>query len=60
MNGRTYHDYDYTLAGSGPDGTGALISTAEMDAATAYAQNEGTAHLNVEPALGHLMTALPF
>lgn len=45
MNGRTYHDYDYTLAGSGPDGTGALISTAEMDAATAYAQNEGTAFL---------------
>ena len=45
LNGRTYHDYDYTLAGSGPDGTGALISTAEMEAATAYAQNTGTAFL---------------
>ena len=41
LNGRTYHDYDYTLAGSGPDGTGALASTAQIDAATAYAQNTG-------------------
>ena len=45
LNGRTYHDYDYTLAGSGPDGTGALISTAAMDAGTAYAQNTGTSFL---------------
>ena len=45
LNGRTYHDYDYTLAGSGPDGTGALISTAAMDAGVAYAQNTGTSFL---------------
>ena len=45
LNGRTYHDYDYTLAGSGPDGTGALISSVAMDAATAYAQNTGTSFL---------------
>ena len=30
LNGRTYHDYDYTLAGSGPDGAGALINTASI------------------------------
>ena len=45
LNGRTYHDYDYTLAGSGPDGTGALTSTAQIDAATAYAQNTGMSFL---------------
>ena len=45
LNGRTYHDYDYTLAGSGSDGTGALISSVAMDAATAYAQNTGTSFL---------------
>lgn len=45
LNGRTYHDYDYTLAGSGPDGTGALVSSVAMDAATAYAQNTGTSFL---------------
>ena len=45
LNGRTYHDYDYTLAGSGPDGTGALISSAAMDAGTAYAQNTGASFL---------------
>lgn len=45
LNGRTYHDYDYTLAGSGPDGTGALISSAAMDASTAYAKNTGTSFL---------------
>ena len=45
LNGRTYHDYYYTLAGSGPDGTGALTSTAVMDAATAY----GAAN-NINPA----------
>ncbi len=39
LNGRTYHDYDYTLAGSGPDGTGALTSTAELTASAAYANN---------------------
>ena len=45
INGRTYHDYDYTIAGTGPDGTGALISSAELDAATAYAQNTSAAFL---------------
>ncbi len=45
LNGRTYHDYDYTLAGSGPDGTGALISTAALNADVAYAQNTGTSFL---------------
>ncbi len=45
INGRTYHDYDYTIAGTGTDGTGALISSAELDAATAYAQNTGAAFL---------------
>ena len=30
LNGRTYHDYHYTLSGSGPDGTGALINTVSM------------------------------
>ena len=39
LNGRTYHDYDYTLAGSGPDGTGALTSTAELTASAAYTKN---------------------
>ena len=45
LNGRTYHDYSYTLSGTGSDGRGALISTAEIDAATAYAQNTGMAFL---------------
>ena len=45
LNGCTYHDYDYTLAGSGPDGTGALISTAALNADVAYAQNTGTSFL---------------
>ncbi len=45
LNGRIYHDYDYTLSGSGPDGSGALISTADIDAATAYAQNTGMSFL---------------
>ncbi len=45
LNGRIYHDYDYTLSGAGPDGSGALISTADIDAATAYAQNTGMSFL---------------
>lgn len=45
LNGRIYHDYDYTLSGAGPDGRGALISTADIDAATAYAQNTGMSFL---------------
>ena len=45
LNGRIYHDYDYTLSGSGSDGSGALISTADIDAATAYAQNTGMSFL---------------
>ncbi|MBQ9431039.1 MAG: hypothetical protein IJU44_05760 [Kiritimatiellae bacterium] len=45
LNGRTYHDYDYTISGTGPDDTGALISTAEINVATAYAQNTGTSFL---------------
>lgn len=45
INGRTYHDYDYTIAGTGPDGTGALVSGAELDAAAAYAKNTGQAFL---------------
>lgn len=45
LNGRIYHDYDYTLSGSGPDGRGALISTADIDAATAYARNTGMSFL---------------
>ncbi len=45
LNGRIYHDYDYTISGTGPDDTGALISTAKIDAATAYAQNTGTSFL---------------
>ena len=36
INGCKYWDYDYTLAGSGPDGTGALTSTAVLEAKTAY------------------------
>ena len=40
--GRNYWYYDYTLAGSGPDGTGALTSTAELDAKTAYTPSEST------------------
>ena len=40
--GRNYWDYDYTLAGSGPDGTGALTSTATLDAKTAYTPSEST------------------
>ena len=39
LNGRTYHDYDYTLAGSGPDGTGALTSGAALDEDTAAAKS---------------------
>ena len=27
MRGRVYHDYDYRIAGSGPDGSGALVNT---------------------------------
>ncbi|MBQ9429961.1 MAG: autotransporter-associated beta strand repeat-containing protein [Kiritimatiellae bacterium] len=27
MSGRVYHDYDYVIAGSGPDGAGALVNT---------------------------------
>ena len=30
FNGHRYHDYHYNLAGSGPDGTGALVNTAAM------------------------------
>ena len=45
LNGRTYHDYNYTLSGSGIGGTGALTSTAQIDAATAYAQNTGMSFL---------------
>ena len=30
FNGHRYHDYHYNLAGSGPDGTGALVNTASM------------------------------
>ena len=30
FNGHRYHDYHYSLAGSGPDGTGALVNTAAM------------------------------
>ena len=30
FNGHRYHDYHYSLAGSGPDGTGALVNTASM------------------------------
>lgn len=45
LNGRIYHDYDYTLSGAGPDGRGALISTAEITAAEAYAQNTGMSFL---------------
>ena len=45
LNGRTYHDYDYTFAGSGPDGTGALISSLAIDAQTAFAKNTGTSFL---------------
>ncbi len=45
LNGRTYHDYDYTISGSGPDGTGALISSVAMDAGIAFAKNTGTSFL---------------
>jgi hypothetical protein len=45
LNGRTYHDYSYTLAGSGPDGTGALVSRCELDPETAAAQNTGVSFL---------------
>ena len=40
--GGKYWDYDYTLAGSGPDGTGALTSTATLDAKTAYTPSKST------------------
>ena len=30
FNGHRYHDYHYSLSGSGPDGTGALINTVSM------------------------------
>ena len=30
MRGRVYHDYDYRIAGSGPDGAGALVNTASV------------------------------
>ena len=30
MNGHRYHDYHYSLSGSGPDGVGALINTVSM------------------------------
>ena len=42
INGCKYWDYDYTLAGSGPDGTGALTSTAELEAKTAYTKSAST------------------
>jgi len=31
LSGRIYHDYDYVIAGSGPDGTGALVNTVEVE-----------------------------
>ena len=30
MRGRVYHDYDYKIAGSGPDGVGALVNTVNV------------------------------
>ncbi len=45
LNGRTFHDYDYTLAGAGPDGTGALTSSAELDEDTAAEKNTSTSFL---------------
>lgn len=30
MRGRVYHDYDYKIAGSGPDGAGALVNTVNV------------------------------
>ena len=42
INGCKYWDYDYTLAGSGPDGTGALTSTAVLEAKTAYTKSTST------------------
>lgn len=31
LNGRVYHDYDYKIAGAGPDGSGALVNTKPVD-----------------------------
>ena len=42
INGCKYWDYDYTLTGTGPDGTGALTSTAELEAKTAYTKSTST------------------
>ena len=46
VNGGRYWDYDYIIAGAGPDGTGALTSTAELDAKVAYTPSTDTGFIH--------------